>query len=58
MALRLQDKIAVVTGAAAGIGEGCAQMFASQGARVVGIDRRGADETCDLTDPKSTAALF
>jgi NAD(P)-dependent dehydrogenase (short-subunit alcohol dehydrogenase family) len=35
---RLAGKIAVVTGAGSGIGEGCAKMFARHGARVVGVD--------------------
>jgi dihydroanticapsin dehydrogenase len=38
MAARLQDKVAVVTGAAAGIGEATAELFAAEGARVVLID--------------------
>lgn len=35
---RLQGKIAVVTGAGAGIGQGCARMFAAQGAKVFAVD--------------------
>lgn len=35
---RLAGKIAVVTGAGAGIGQGCAQMFAAQGATVIAMD--------------------
>ncbi|MEZ5743100.1 MAG: SDR family NAD(P)-dependent oxidoreductase [Sphingomonadaceae bacterium] len=54
MADRLTGKIAVVTGAANGIGKGCAGMFAAQGARVIGVDR----EDCDLTDEAATNALF
>ncbi|CAB3722125.1 SDR family oxidoreductase [Paraburkholderia rhynchosiae] len=37
--LRLEGKIAVVTGAASGIGAACAAMLATQGARVVVADR-------------------
>ena len=35
---RLAGKVAVVTGAGSGIGEGCAKMFARHGARVVAVD--------------------
>lgn len=44
---RLAGKIAVVTGAGAGIGQGVAQMFAAQGATVIAmdIDRAALDET-------------
>lgn len=54
MSGRLSGKIAVVTGAASGIGERCAADFAREGATVIGIDR--AD--CDLTDEAATAACF
>ena len=37
--MRLKDKVAIVTGAAAGIGELSARRFASEGARVVATDR-------------------
>lgn len=54
MADRLAGKIAVVTGAANGIGAGCADRFAREGATVIGLDRADGD----LTDPASVAALF
>jgi NAD(P)-dependent dehydrogenase (short-subunit alcohol dehydrogenase family) len=41
-AFKLQGKVALVTGAAAGIGEAVAALFAAQGARVVLLDRSDA----------------
>lgn len=54
MAERLAGKIAVVTGAANGIGQGCAALFAAEGATVIAIDRA----ECDLTDEAAVNALF
>jgi NAD(P)-dependent dehydrogenase (short-subunit alcohol dehydrogenase family) len=54
MSGRLSDKIALVTGAANGIGAGCAAMFAAQGATVIGIDR----DDCDVTDEAAVARLM
>jgi NAD(P)-dependent dehydrogenase (short-subunit alcohol dehydrogenase family) len=47
---RVAGKTALVTGAASGIGRGCAIALAREGARVIvaDIDFRGARETCDL----------
>ena len=56
-------EIAIVTGAASGIGKACAEAFLKRGAAVVGLDRNPAIEglwkrpdylglTCDLTDIK------
>ncbi len=58
MSGRLAGKIAVVTGAANGIGQGCAAMFRAEGATVIGIDREGADHACDLLDEASIGALI
>lgn len=58
MADRLKGRVAVVTGAANGIGEGIACIFRDEGATVIGVDQEGADMACDLTDEASTGALF
>ncbi|MFM6931394.1 MAG: SDR family NAD(P)-dependent oxidoreductase [Novosphingobium sp.] len=46
--------MAVVTGAANGIGRGCAELFTAEGATVIGIDR----DECDLLDEEEVNALF
>jgi len=58
MADRLAGKIALVTGAASGIGHGCARMFGEHGAQVIGVDLKGADIACDLTDENATNAAI
>ncbi len=40
--MRLQDKVAIVTGAASGFGEGIARKFVAEGARVLVADRDAA----------------
>lgn len=50
MSGRLQDKVAIVTGAARGIGAATARLFAQQGAQVFGIDRDPADATAPQVD--------
>jgi NAD(P)-dependent dehydrogenase (short-subunit alcohol dehydrogenase family) len=40
---RLSGKTAIVTGAASGIGRASAELFAAEGARVLAVDRPGAD---------------
>jgi NAD(P)-dependent dehydrogenase (short-subunit alcohol dehydrogenase family) len=45
----LKDKIAIVTGAASGIGLACARRFAADGAIVVGIDLQGCTEWNSVT---------
>ncbi|HUK62978.1 MAG TPA: SDR family NAD(P)-dependent oxidoreductase [Dongiaceae bacterium] len=61
---RLSGKVALVTGAASGIGLACAQRFANEGAKVVGADLQsgpsgGAAELVklDVRDEAAVAAL-
>jgi NAD(P)-dependent dehydrogenase (short-subunit alcohol dehydrogenase family) len=39
--MRLRDRVAIITGAASGIGAGTAEVFAEEGARLVLVDRDG-----------------
>jgi 3-hydroxybutyrate dehydrogenase len=70
--MQLENKVAIVTGAASGIGKGIAALFAREGAEVaiVDLNKRGADATAaelggakraigvavDVTDEAATAA--
>jgi NAD(P)-dependent dehydrogenase (short-subunit alcohol dehydrogenase family) len=68
--MRLQDRVAVVTGAASGIGLATARRFAAEGAFVVAVDLNtaaikelateldGDAVTCDVTDEAAVSALF
>ncbi|WP_417769165.1 glucose 1-dehydrogenase [Stappia sp.] len=70
--MKLKDKVAIVTGAGGGYGEGIARYFAEEGAKVVVADIRGdaaarvASEigkaalavTADVTDSASTKAMI
>ena len=58
MADRLKGKLAVVTGAANGIGQGCVEAFRAEGAEVIGVDLDRGDLICDLTDEDEVRARF
>jgi NAD(P)-dependent dehydrogenase (short-subunit alcohol dehydrogenase family) len=61
--MRLSGKVCVITGAAGGIGGASAEVFAREGARVVGVDvvAHSVGElalTADLTDEAAVSALY
>jgi len=58
--MKLRAKIAIVTGAASGIGQASALAFAREGAKVVvvDIDKHGGEETCKKICAQDGEALF
>ncbi|MCL4122319.1 UNVERIFIED_CONTAM: hypothetical protein GTU68_044674 [Idotea baltica] len=55
--MRLQDKVAVITGAASGIGEGAARRFVAEGAKVVIADFQ-PEAGAALADELGDGAIF
>lgn len=58
--MRLKDKVAVVTGAAAGIGLACARVFAAEGAKVMlaDVDRAKGEAAAEAIQADGGEALF
>lgn len=55
--MKLQDRVAIVTGGASGIGRAIAEGLAREGARIVIADRRGAEEAASALAQAGHAAL-
>jgi len=58
MSTVLQDKVAIVTGAAQGLGAAICQRLTAEGARVVPADVKGLDVSVDVTKEENVKALF
>ena len=58
--MRLQGKVALITGAASGIGRAGALLFSAEGAEVVvaDIDEKGGEETASLVRSQGGSATF
>lgn len=54
---RLDGKVALITGAAGGMGAVAAEMFAAEGARVAAMDLQGCDETVAAVEAAGGQAL-
>ncbi|WP_265529116.1 SDR family NAD(P)-dependent oxidoreductase [Sphingomicrobium marinum] len=56
--MRLDGKIAIVTGAGSGIGKATVDLFRNEGATVVGADLKNADVECDAGSEAAVKALI
>ena len=55
---RLTGRVALITGAASGLGEACAERFKAEGATVLGLDLKGADLEVDVRDEDAVASAI
>ena len=56
--IRLDGRVAVVTGAAGVIGTATLHLLAERGARIVAVDRKGADLAAAIKDLPASAEAF
>ena len=58
MSVRLEGRVAIVTGAGSGIGKRTVELFREQGATVIGADVKGAEVACDAGSEEEVEALI